>query len=144
MVLRRDHDVDPAIVVEVSNRQASSHEWKLEPRPRAVGHVDELASCRRSREKLRPHLLLNVGAIILDVAIGGDQIESAVVVEVEKSHPEAEPVAACHRDAAFRGMVAEETVAEIDVERCVFVVVVGDGQVGQAVAVGVANAARPP
>ena len=76
--------------------------------------------------------------IIVDMAVGRHQIEPAIVVEIEKGDPEPEPVAAWHREAVLRGMVAEDAVAQVLVEGRVFVVEVGDGQVGQAVAVQVA------
>ena len=79
-----------------------------------------------------------VGAVIIDMAVCRDQIEPAVVIEVEKSHAESEPVAACHREAVLRGMVAEYAVAQVLVQGRVFAVKVGDGQVGQAIAVQVA------
>ena len=62
LVLRKYHQVDPSIVVQVSRGQAASQERDLEGRSGTIGHVDQLAPPFHAGEKLRPHLLRNIGA----------------------------------------------------------------------------------
>src|SRR5262249_56243849 len=72
------------------------------------------------------------------VAVGRNQGEGAVVIEIEKGYAEAESVPARQRQAELSGVVAEDAVAQVLIEGRILVVEIRDGQVGQSIAVQVA------
>ena len=61
----------------------------LPGRPGPVRDVDELARAV-AEKKLGGHGVGDRGAVVVDVAVGLDQVEPAVVVGVERGQPEAE------------------------------------------------------
>ena len=63
--------------------------------------------------ELDRHLPGKLGPAIVDVAVGGDQVERAVVVRVEESDPEPEDVTARDSQSDRRGPVGEEPVAQV-------------------------------
>ena len=95
-------------------------------------------------EQLRGHRVGRLGPEVVDVAVGLDQVEPAVVVGVEEGDPEAEAGAGGGEQAEGAGPVVEDALAEVLVEGRPLVVEVGDDQVGAAVAVDVAAADPHP
>ena len=71
--------------------------------------------------------------------VGRHEVESAVVVHVQESDPEAQPVTAGHGQADGGCMVGELAAAEVVEERGRLIEEVGHGQVEPAVTVEVAG-----
>ena len=102
--------------------------------PRDVRHPTP----RIVQKELDWHLPGELRAAVVDVAVGRDQVEPAVVVGVEEADPEAEDIATGRRQADGGRLVAEEALAEVAEEGGRLVVEVGDRQVEPAVAVEIA------
>ena len=73
------------------------------------------------------------------MAVGGGQVEPAVIVGVEQADPEAQQAPAGDRQADRRRRVGEGAAAQVAVERGRLAVEIGDGQVDEPVAVEVAR-----
>ena len=136
-VERRDHQVDPAVIVEVAGGEAPADPRDQPGRPGRGGPVDELAA-GQTQQELRGHPVGEERAEVVNVPVGGRQVEPAVGVGVEEGDAEAESLAGRDGQAGRRGHVGEDAIAAVLVEGGVLVVEVGDGQVGAAVAVRIA------
>ncbi len=72
------------------------------------------------------------------MSVGGQQVESAVVVDVEEGDAETEQVAGGCGQAHVRGLIGERSLAQVAKERGRLPVEIRHGQVEPAVAVEVA------
>src|SRR5262249_18817285 len=95
-VLRYHQGVDTSIVVEITNRQPSGHVQLLKRRAGSrcdLGQTSVLAThieLRRHRERI-------VRAQVADVAVSGQQVETAIIIGIQKRSAKAQDVAAWGR-----------------------------------------------
>ena len=86
-LLGDDHDVSPAVVVKVADGEAAGDARNrpgLSSRLCDVGQVTVLAT----HHELGRHLIRIVGPVVVDVTVGGGEVEAAVVVGIEEGDPE--------------------------------------------------------
>src|SRR5205085_11985284 len=93
LVLRQDQRIDPPVVVEVAGGQAPAQVQGSEGGAGLRRDVGQRA-VGAPQQELRRHGEGEVGAAVGDVAVGGQDVEPAVVVDVEQRDPEAEEGAA--------------------------------------------------
>ena len=145
-----DHQVDPAVVVQVARRHAPAHD--LPARSRARPTVAATSSNRprpRSRKSNGSlgHRAVGPGPVV-DVPVGDEQVELAVVVDVEGRVAETRSWAGSGRRGPRQGRVQEQAAAEVAEEGARLVDEVREEQVDAAVAVEVvghdAHARRGP
>ena len=119
LVLRDHQHVDPTIVVQIARGQPAAHPQGLK---RSAGGGRDVGQSRVGTplvpEKLDGHLPGELRPAIVDVAIGGHQVEPTVVVGVQKSDPEAEQVARRRRQADGRGAIGEQPMSQVPKKRC--------------------------
>ena len=137
LILADDDGVDQAVVIEISRGEAAAQVERLERSPRA-GEASVSRPAGRAHEQLDRHLPGKRRPVVADVAVGRDQVEPAVVVCVEERDAEAQQVPAGRGQSDRGGLVGEDAPAQVAEQRGGLAVVVGDGQVGAAVAVEVA------
>ena len=126
-----------AVVVQVADGQSATQLGDLPRRPGAVRDVEQPAG-PVTEEELGGHLEGDVGAKVIDVAVGLGQVEPAVVVGVERRQPKPRTNRRRRGEAGRGGPVAEDAVAVVVVEGGRLAEEVGHGQVDPAVAVEVA------
>ncbi len=90
LVLGQDDRVDPAVVVEVARGQAPTQMERARTDRRRGPTRRSDASVRSARQQLDGHLPGEGGPVVADMAVGGDQVEPAVVVGVEEGDAEAQ------------------------------------------------------
>ena len=133
-----DHQrIEAAVVVEIRDDQASTDVELLEWRPGLGGHVGK-ATAGLASEQLGAHGVRKLGPEVVDMPVGGEQVEPAVVVGIQKSGPETEEITAGRCQPGGGRVVDEEALAQVVKEAGRFAVIVRDGQVDQAVAIHVA------
>ncbi len=89
LVLGENEQVGPAVVVEVAPGQAPADTLNLPGWARLVGDVGEMAPVVAEHQPGR-HGVGGRGAEVVDVAVGGGQVEPAVVVGVEERDSKAQ------------------------------------------------------
>ena len=137
-VLGDDQRVAPAVVVEVADGQPPAQAGHLPGVARAVGGVDQLA-LRVAQPEPGGHGVGQSRPAVVDVAVGGDEVEPAVVVGVEERHAEPQQIPAGRGQPDLGGVVEVEALAGVAEQRGPLGVEVRDGQVHPAVAVLVAE-----
>ena len=140
LVLReRSTQVEPAVVVEVADGQPAAERGATCQGARPAAETSTSRPVGRRRPGAGAGIAYgNDRAVVVDVAVGGRQVEPAVVVDVEEGDAEAQQVPARRGQADGGGLVGEDAAAEVVVEGRRLAVEVGHGQVGPAVAVEVA------
>ena len=110
-----DDEVEVAVVVEVAAGQAAAHVAGPEVGTRAGAHVGEPAAAAVVPEDRRVLVGVDLGGLAADVSVGGDEVETAVEVEVGERGAPAGQVAGLGGEARLVGLVMVEQARAGDV-----------------------------
>src|SRR5262249_50776735 len=116
-------DIDVAIVVDVAERRSAAHLERLEDGARLTGHVFETAIPKVSEEKLALAVGKSLGRALLDRfdrSVHRQEVQPAVVVEVEPRGAEAGVPPAHRTEARRRAQVFEKAGPVIRVKVVAF------------------------
>src|SRR5262245_43025225 len=116
LALGDDQEIEPAVVVEITNGKATAKARNLPGDTRQARYIAEPAR-RSAQEELRRHGKRDVGAQIVDMAVGRGQVEPPVVVGVKERGSEAQEVPAGGRQPDGSGAVDELTATQVLIER---------------------------
>src|ERR1043166_6070769 len=107
-----DDEIEPAIIVEVAERHAAAEMLVVKVRPGALARVSKppLDITQYDGRLLHAHALTRVTD---DVAIGDDDVEPAMVIEVHEGIAEADVFLPHSGDAGGRGAVIEQFIAKV-------------------------------
>ena len=94
-VNRVNQKVGSPIVIEVARGKPARHLGHLPRGARGIGGINKL-SPRKPDQKLRGHLVGNLRTEVVDVPVRGREVEPAVVVHIQKGHPETKPMPRGH------------------------------------------------
>src|SRR5262249_935433 len=111
-VLRNEQCVEPAVVVQVPDRQATADARDCERVAGLAGNIGQPAP-GLADEKLHWHGVREPGAEVVDMAVGRQQVKPAVGVGIEHGNPESELRAARGGEAYRRRVVTEHAPAKV-------------------------------
>ncbi len=112
LILGGHQGVETAVVVQVADCETSADVELLEGRTGAFGDVDQ-ASRLAAEEELSRHGQGDEWPEVADMAVGGHQIEVAVIVGVQEGGPESQSLPAGGRQADRGGSVGEHGPAQV-------------------------------
>src|SRR5215204_670635 len=130
-VVRRHQQIDIAVAVEVAGRQSPPDAGLCETIARLAGRLakDRVALVEEEQRRLRvTDVAADVAYGLVDVAVGDDEIDLAVEIEIGK--PEAETIERRCADAGSSCDVLVESLSLWPIEADHFVVEVGDREAG--------------
>src|SRR5262249_37451582 len=107
-----DDDIQPPVVVEVADRQAAADVLALEILAAALAVILEAPLAEVAQDDGHLSQAAAVGGMPDHVTVGNDDVEKAVVIEVEEAGSEADELLPQDGDAGRRGAVKEALAAE--------------------------------